>query len=283
MYPTLTLESFTISTYVLAHVVYFLIAPVLAATINAHRGIPRRMTLTAFAFGLPVGILGAHALGVLENRDFYVQHPELIGRVWSGGSAIFGGFFTGILAAAAYTSWHGISFRRFLDGCTPTMALGEAITRAGCFLAGCCYGTPTSSILGVSFPRQSPVFSAQVQAGLIDFYDAHASLPVHATQLYTIAFALLAFAAACRLLRSAERPDGQVFAIFFASYGVWRLVLFPLRADPGDPFLVGLASSQVWSIVAVLTALALWPWRRQSQTDAALASTAAERQFECAE
>jgi phosphatidylglycerol:prolipoprotein diacylglycerol transferase len=274
MYPILAVGSFAISTYVVAHVVYFLIAPILTATINAHRGIPRRVTWMAFALGLPAGILGAHALGVIENRDFYVQHLELIGRVWSGGSAIFGGFFTGILAAAAYTSWHGISFRRFLDGCTPAMALGEAITRAGCFLAGCCYGTPTSSIFGVSFPRQSPVFSAHVQAGLISFYDAHASLPVHPTQLYTIMFALVAFATACVLLRRTEGRDGQVFALFFASYGVWRLLLFPLRADPGGSLLLDLASSQVWSLAAILTALALWPWRRP-QGNEALASNAA--------
>jgi phosphatidylglycerol:prolipoprotein diacylglycerol transferase len=275
MHPILTIGAYAMSTYVLAHVVYFLLAPPLTAAINARRGIPRRVTLTAFALGVPVGLLGAHFLALFEHRDFYAQHPELVGRVWSGGSAIFGGLFAGVLAAACYTRWRGIPLRRFLDGCAPAMALGEAITRVGCFLGGCCHGVPTSSLLGVRFPRQSPVFSAHVQSGLISYYDAHTSLPVHPTQLYSVAFALVAFVIALRLLRDRERPDGQVFAAFYAAYGVWRLLLFPLRDDPGAPLLLNLASSQIWSIAAIATALALWPRRRPTaEENAALASAA---------
>jgi len=35
------------------------------------------------------------------------------------------------------------------------MTLGEAMTRVGCFLNGCCYGVPWNGALAVVFPRES--------------------------------------------------------------------------------------------------------------------------------
>lgn len=76
-----------------------------------------------------------------------------------------------------------------------------------------------------------------------------------------------------RLLRRTEQPDGRVFALFFAGYGAWRLLLFPLRADPGPPVLFALASSQIWSLVAIATGLALWPRRRAPRRGTSLTSS----------
>ncbi|MBQ3361372.1 MAG: prolipoprotein diacylglyceryl transferase, partial [Prevotella sp.] len=46
-------------------------------------------------------------------------------------------------------SWPSPCSRRV---CNPPIALGQAIGRIGCYLAGCCYGAPTSSACGVIFP-----------------------------------------------------------------------------------------------------------------------------------
>jgi phosphatidylglycerol:prolipoprotein diacylglycerol transferase len=265
MHPKVAIGPWIVSTYVLAHVVYFCVVPFVAASVNRRLGIPRRLTWTAFAIGAPAGIFGAHLLAMIENPQLYREHPELLTAAIGGGSAILGGFLAAVAVVAAFTAWYGVSFRRFLDGCTPAMALGEAVTRVGCFLAGCCYGVPTASRLGVPFPRESPVFAGQVQQGLIDFYDAHASLPVHPTQLYAALFALAALVAVAILLRRGAR-DGVPFAVFFCGYGLFRLALFTLRADPGPTLALGLASSQLASTATIVIGIAIaWPRRRRAQ------------------
>lgn len=37
----------------------------------------------------------------------------------------------------------------------PTLAMSQSFGRVGCFFAGCCYGRPTSSGIGLSFPENS--------------------------------------------------------------------------------------------------------------------------------
>src|SRR6185295_17659948 len=103
------------------------------------------------------------------------------------------------------------------DGCAPVMALGEGVTRIGCFFAGCCYGAPTTSILGVTFPPRTAVFLSQARAGLIP-YSARHSLPVHATQIYAAVFGFVLCGALVYLLRRRQGFDGRVFCAFLFAY-----------------------------------------------------------------
>jgi phosphatidylglycerol---prolipoprotein diacylglyceryl transferase len=280
MHPELTLGSMpitgtivTLSSYVAAHVAYFVIGTGLAIFLNVRQGLPARDTIGAFSIGVPAGVMGAHLLAVIENREYYRLHPQEILLVWRG-SAIYGGLVTGIVAGELYIAWRGLPLRRFLDGCAPSMALGEAITRIGCFLAGCCYGRPTSSPLGVSFPPGSVVFSSQVEHGLIPWSGADASLPVHATQLYSAAFGFLLCIVLLAMVRRPRRFTGEVFCVFLCSYGVCRLGLFYLRADPGSQVLLGLYPSQIWSLGAVMISVILGAhWGRHAPSLSQLPSS----------
>jgi len=96
---------------------------------------------------------------------------------------------------------------RFGNILAPAVALGLATGRMGCFLSGCCYGTPTVLPLGV------------------DFGDG---VPRHPTQLYEIVFCLLAFAVIRRKLPTA-RP-GTLMTGFLTAYFVFRFFEEFLRA-----------------------------------------------------
>jgi phosphatidylglycerol:prolipoprotein diacylglycerol transferase len=265
MYPTVTIGDWTFSSYVAAHAAYLMVAAWLATRLAAREGVAPGETLRVFAIGVPAGVMGAHALAVIETWERSGADPLAALLSWQAGSAIFGGLLAGVGAGAAYGAWRGLPLRRLLDAWAPVMALGEAMTRIGCFLAGCCHGKPTESVLGIVFPRRSLVFSAHVKEGLVPFYGADAPLPVHPTQLYSAGFGLVLFVVLLRALRRPRGFDGRVFCLFLGAYGAWRFVLFYLRADPGSLVLLGLYSSQLWSLVAVAVAVALaWRWRARA-------------------
>jgi phosphatidylglycerol:prolipoprotein diacylglycerol transferase len=83
----------------------------------------------------------------------------------------------------AYLRRAGIDPWKAADAIAPSMALGLGLTRIGCFLAGCCFGTPTDLPWGVKFPPESHAGS---------YYPAEA---LHPAQLYDslIGFALFGF------------------------------------------------------------------------------------------
>ncbi len=135
--------------------------------------------------------------------------------VWrSGGLSFFGGLLGGVLAALAFAWRARLSFWTLADVMSPGLALGYAIARIGCFLNGCCYGTPTHGLhWGVTFPGLTPE-------------------PVYPTQLYSSAGSLLIMAALL-WLQPRLKSSGQLFAAYLLLYSVLRGVVEIFRLAPG--------------------------------------------------
>ncbi|NOZ74795.1 MAG: prolipoprotein diacylglyceryl transferase [FCB group bacterium] len=106
---------------------------------------------------------------------------------------------------------------------------GLIVGRMGCFLGGCCFGTPTTLPWGLSFPTDSVPFLTQVVQGLIT-PEAPTSLPVHPTQIYGILFntSLLVF---LFIWRDRIKVSGNLFRLYLWSYAVFRLLTDFLRGD----------------------------------------------------
>jgi phosphatidylglycerol:prolipoprotein diacylglycerol transferase len=92
--------------------------------------------------------IGAKAFFVLtsqENTDLF-----LASNFWFGGGFVFYG---GLLAGGIFTVFFKFFSTNFsyedLWPVLPALTFGHAIGRVGCFLAGCCYGAPTSSSIGI--------------------------------------------------------------------------------------------------------------------------------------
>ena len=56
------------------------------------------------------------------------------------------------------------------DLITPSLLLGLALGRVGCFLNGCCYGGACELPWAVTFPWDSPPHQRQAQQGLVDLH-----------------------------------------------------------------------------------------------------------------
>jgi len=153
----------------------------------------------------------------------------------------------------AYSRLAGISFRRMLDLLALPAVLWLVVLRAGCFLAGCCWGEVTDWSVGVRFPVGSYAWAQQVAAGLIT-PDARSSLPVHPSQIYELVLVACWFAVLTRIEKRPVVP-GTTAAVTLAGYTVLRFAIEFVRAD-SQIVVGGLSGTQLLSILLLLAAAA---------------------------
>ncbi len=204
-----------------------------------------------------------------------------------GGMVFYGGVIFGFLTLIIYARITRLSFGNLLDVFAPGLALGLALGRIGCFMAGGCWGDicadestssrmPASATwqtqsfsmisrarfpLAVRFPSDAGAFEQHRRLDLLD-HDATLSLSVHPVQLYEAALAL----ALCIVLHrffERRRWEGQVFCLLIAGYAVIRFGTEFLRAD-NAPIYLGLTLSQVISISSGMMAILALVWKSRS-------------------
>jgi len=173
-------------------------------------------------------------------------------RFWSGGLTFYGGLFAAIAAGVWSAKRDGLGMLYALDLAAMAVPLGLSVGRIGCFFAGCCFGAPTSSAIGVVFPPVSDASVAQAKLGIIASKSAW-SVPVHPTQLYESAGALVIAAIVAFRVRPRRARDGEPFLAFCILYAALRFGLEFLRADERGGQL-GLSTSQWLSVVLVVGA-----------------------------
>lgn len=201
------------------------------------------------------GLVGARLFYVIQYWGVRVHTLADVVKVWEGGIVLYGSMIGALLAFVLYRLLRPFPVRPFLDVIAPAMALGVAVGRFGCFLNGCCFGDVCSLPWAVSFPEPSPPWEAHRVAHLIG-PEAHWSMPVHPTQLYSVldGLVLTALLLAYFPLR---RRDGQVMAVLLMAYPVTRVLVEYLRNDE-RVFFAGMTISQNISLVLLVAGLASW-------------------------
>ena len=132
-----------------------------------------------------------------------------------------------------------------LDLCAAPVALGHAIGRLGCFVAGCCYGKPTSLPWGVTFT--SPI-AARISGTPLD-------VSLHPTQLYEAAAEFLNFLLLVWLGTKPALLRPTRSARISCSTDVERGAIEFLRGDPGRTLMFHdtVSLMQIVSVGLVLT------------------------------
>ncbi len=138
------------------------------------------------------------------------------------GFVFYGGFITATLAAIIYTRVKRLPFWKIADVCAPSIALGHAFGRLGCFFNGCCYGKACSLPWAVRFPESHLTHG----------------WPVHPTQLYE-AIGNLAIFGGLSAFYGHKRWHGQVWWLYVLSYGTLRFLVEFTRGDY-DTYYLGL-------------------------------------------
>jgi phosphatidylglycerol:prolipoprotein diacylglycerol transferase len=263
MWPGVPLPLFgaSVGTYGLITAGYLGIAVWLTMRLARREGIPGGVIAKLFAVAVPACMVGARLLDALEYPSRY---PSLGDAFRGAGSSIYGALLAGMAVGWGYLRFEGVSPLKVFDAGAPAMALGEAMTRIGCFLNGCCYGVPWDGFLAVVFPRESFAYHDQIARGLLPPTAAH-SLAVHPVQLYSATIAILAFAALLHMFRRPHR-EGAVFYSFIVFYGVLRLSMAPLRQE-------ALASMKAFSVAFIVVgSIGLLAQRRLARVNGAARS-----------
>jgi prolipoprotein diacylglyceryltransferase len=221
------------------------------------------LAVRAILIAYVAAIVGGMAIPLVADTLVHLVRSGSLRARWAG-MVSYCGFLAGLAAAALVLRGSGLPLARFGDLAAAPLGLGIAITRLGCFVAGCDYGQVSAAPWALRFPSGSPAWSAHVHAGLMPA-TRDASLPVHPTQLYEALLGALIFAVGCGLARVpwARRRRGRVFWSVAAIYGAGRLLIEMLRGDVSRGLVGAVSSGQIFAVLlAAVAMVALWRVRR---------------------
>lgn len=194
------------------------------------------------------GFLGAKILYFITEFKSLMESKNFIEDL-TNGFVVYGGIIGGILTAYFYCRYKKIPFLKYFDLAMPSVAIAQGFGRMGCFMAGCCYGRPTDSWLGVIF-KNSPF--------------APNGVSVLPTQLFSSAGDFL-IAGMLILIARKKRTDGIVASWYLLLYGVGRFFVEFMRNDPRGS--VGnLSTSQFISIFIIAAGLGMLVWCKKKRT-----------------
>ena len=200
-----------------------------------------------------------------EGHWFDIINPfQSTGTVGIAGLSMMGGVVLVIISVIAAIKIWKIPFWRTLDVFAPAFVLGLGITRIGCYLNGCCYGTPTDWFWGVTFPENCA-------AG---WHYPHTD--IHPTQLISsiagfVIFALLIF------LERKRRFPGFTFYMMLILYSAFRFVIDFFRYyEPSMVFMsignVNISNNQFISFIIIVAAAAGLIYRAKRSNNNSLAN-----------
>lgn len=193
-------------------------AGVLCAYLTAHIRAKKRNIDTEFLFSLLIislifGFIGAKLLYCIVEWKTISNNPAEI--LSGGGFVVYGGIIGGIAAAYIACRIKKRSFIQYFDLMIPSVALAQGFGRIGCFLAGCCYGGETDSVIGIIFHNS-------------DF--APNGVKLFPTQLFSAAGDFLVFGLLVLYARK-PRAAGKVAGLYLILYGAGRFILEYFRGD----------------------------------------------------
>ena len=218
---------------------------------------------------LIAGLVGARMFYLISEVDWtresrsFLNVIKVFFKFRQGGLVFYGGLLLAIAVGIVYLVVKKLSVWKFADIAAPSVAIGIAFARIGCYMNGCCWGKPCPEgspfrFLCVAFPKGS------LPAG---FY-GQANLPLYPTQFIHSINALMLFVV-LSIIYWRKKFDGEVFWLFVAMYAVTRFSIEFLRGDNQPVFLGTFTVSQAVSLVLLPASLiALFVLRARARREA---------------
>lgn len=205
------------------------------------------------------GIVGAKIYYAVLYGDWHLLFDRS-GLVW------YGALIGGTVAVLWTVRRRGLPLWPVVDLAGPTVAIGYAIGRVGCFLVGDDYGLPTSLPWGVKFPHGLPApttagfmereYGAVIPEGIA----SNELIGVHPTQLYETVAALLICALGVLLIKRGLSEASGVGRVAIVSFGLLALERFGvefLRAKD-DRFFGDFTLAQFISTLVIVALAVIW-------------------------
>lgn len=196
-----------------------------------------------FYNGIAAIVLGFLSGSLFQATYNFIEDPSAGFKLGSGMTFI-GGLIGGI---AVFLIGYFIFRKRFdtrlyeVVSVIPCVILiAHGFGRIGCFFAGCCYGKPTDSFLGVTFPGHTH--------------------PVHPTQLYEAAFLFILFGICFWLVMKKDFKHN--LSVYLICYGIFRFLIEYLRGDDRGELVGPVSPSQFWSLFMIVGGVAVYFFMR---------------------
>ncbi|MGH9407362.1 MAG: prolipoprotein diacylglyceryl transferase [Terriglobia bacterium] len=251
MHPILfRIGSFTLHTYGVLLALALLAGILVAVRLGRREGIDSGRVLDLSVWLIISGLIGAKIYMILTG---WVNGPVALSGIFSIGTLeAGGGFYGGFIGAALFAVWYvrtrHLPLLKVFDAFAPAVALGQAIGRVGCFMAGDDFGKPAHhSWLGVAFT--SPY--AETPQNLL-------GVPLYPVQLFESVLTLIIFLILIWFYTRKTR-DGQIFVMYLMMYAVARFFLEYYRGDTdrGIFFHGALSTAQLVAIAAFVLGIIL--------------------------
>ena len=200
--------------------------------------------LSDIIFYLILGaLIGGKIFFILFNWDIFWA-SNFIEKLRYG-FVFYGGFLGALAVLSFFTKNKNISFIKTLDFFAPALALGHAIGRIGCFLAGCCYGKETTSFLGIIFNHPDTLVPHHLQ-----------NTPLYPTQLFEAFANFILFIILAKLYKKQTQP-GTTALTYIMGYALVRFIIEFFRGDDRGFILLGLYPSQIIALILFCLAAVL--------------------------
>lgn len=238
MYPHIKVFNVEIVTYNAINMIAYAIALFVFYYESRRKNYPKETILYILLWALVGGLVGSRLGSALfvywehYSKNFLdIFIPQL------GGKTLVGGVIVGYLAVVITKKI--LKFNRPTgDLFAPSLAIGIAIGRVGCFFNGCCYGAATTLPWGIKY---NGMFR-------------------HPTQIYEAIFCFILFIYLW-MIRKKITIEGDLFKIFILIYAFFRFWIEFIRADAVNAAL-GLSSAQVICLIAMAIVAAYFVKRK---------------------
>ncbi len=207
----------------------FLLAFLLVRSDVVRRGYDVDLGYDLILYAYIGGWVGARLFLIPTGWQYFTADPVNF-LLSSSGWVWYGGLIGGVVASWILARQRHIAWLELADICAPALAMGLAIGRIGCQLAGDGdYGVPTSLPWGMSYPN-----------GVVPTTER-----VHPAPLYEMVACLGIFAYLWRR-RLRKPPSGDLFGRYLVLSAIVRFLIEFVRRNPD--WLVGLTTAQWMSI-----------------------------------
>lgn len=161
---------------------------------------------------IPIAIISARLYYIVFNLDYYLQRPDEIINIRSGGIAIYGALIGGIITCLVFCRKRKINLLDLLDYIVPGLVLGQAIGRLGNFVNVEAYGSVTNSLF---------------RMGIIE---SGTYIEVHPTFLYESLACFVIFVILL-VIKNKRIFNGQIVFTYLGLYSLQRFFVEGLRVD----------------------------------------------------
>ena len=202
------------------------------------RIMPQDTYFNLLSLSIVIGILGGRLLYVLTSWP--LDSWGEIFAVWNGGFSLLGGIIALLIFIPYYVKKQNISAIAFLDRIAIYAPLLQAISRLGCYFAGCCFGIPTT-------------LPWAIKSEYCDF-------AVHPTQLYSAAILFIIFLCTYFFLDRLCKKPGQLLCMYIFLVSIERFIIDFWRGDRtffANPHLQIFSILQLLALLLVISSLIL--------------------------